>query len=65
VQPSPKKTSAGGLFREELVCFSKGISKSMKQKFGFVNIAGNAFNTITDDLIDREYDINVFAASDA
>ena len=45
--------------------FSEGISKSMKQKFGFVNIAGNAFNTITDDLIDREYDINVFAASAA
>ena len=39
----------------------------MKKKFDFVNIAGNAFNfnTITDDLIDREYEINVSAASAA
>ncbi len=49
--------------REELACFSKGMSKSMKRKFDFVNIAGNAFNTITDNLINREYDINVSAAS--
>jgi hypothetical protein len=51
--------------REELACFSEGMSKSMKTKFDFVNIAGNAFNTITDDLIDREYDVNVSAASAA
>jgi hypothetical protein len=51
--------------REELACFSEGMSKSMKKKFDFVNIAGNAFNTITDDLIDREYKINVSAASAA
>jgi hypothetical protein len=31
----------------------------MKRKFDFMNIAGNAFNTITDALIDREYDTNV------
>jgi hypothetical protein len=37
----------------------------MKTKFDFVYIAGNAFNTITDSLIDREYDINVSAASAA
>ena len=30
--------------REELVYFSKGMSKSMKQKFGFVNVAGGAYN---------------------
>jgi hypothetical protein len=51
--------------REELACFSEGMSKSMKTKFDFINIAGNAFNTITDNLIDREYDINVSAASAA
>jgi hypothetical protein len=51
--------------REELACFSEGMSKSMKTKFDFVNIAGNAFNTITDDLIDREYEVNVSAASAA
>jgi hypothetical protein len=35
---------------------------STKKKFNFVNIAGNAFNTITDNLIDREHEINVSAA---
>ena len=37
----------------------------MKTKFDFVYIAGNAFNTITDDLIDREYEVNVSAATAA
>ena len=49
--------------REELACFSKGMSKSMKKKFDIVNIAGNSFNAITDNLINREYDINVSVAS--
>ena len=45
----------------------RDVKESMKKKFDFVNIAGNAFNinTITDDLIDREYEINVSAASAA
>jgi len=51
--------------REKLACFSEGMSKSMKKKFEFVVIAGNAFNTITDNLIDREYKTNVSAASAA
>jgi hypothetical protein len=34
----------------------------MKRKFDFVSIAGNAFNTITDNLIDREYEINLSEA---
>jgi hypothetical protein len=59
----------GAMFKEyiqeELACFSKGMSKSMRKKFDFINVAGNAFNTITDDLIDREYKINVSAASAA
>jgi hypothetical protein len=51
--------------RKEHVCFSAGMSTSMKSKFDFVNIAGNAFNTITDALIDQEYDINVSSAAAA
>ena len=43
----------GEYIQKELVCFSEGMSKSMKKKFDFINIAGNAFNTITDDLMDR------------
>jgi hypothetical protein len=50
---------------EELACFLEGMSTSMKKQFNFVNITGNAFNTITDDLIKREYDVNVSATSAA
>ena len=42
-----------------------GMSKSMKKKFNVINIAGNAFNTITNDMINREYEVNVSAASAA
>jgi hypothetical protein len=41
------------------------MSKSTKKKFYFVNIAGNAFNTITNDMINREYEVNVSVASAA
>ena len=50
---------------EELACFLEGMSTSMKKQFNFVNITGNAFNTITDDLIEREYEVNLLAASAA
>jgi len=33
--------------REELHCFSKGMSKSMKKRFRFVNVAGGAYHDIT------------------
>ena len=33
---------------EELACFSKGMSKSTKQKFGFVNVAGGTYNDMVD-----------------
>jgi hypothetical protein len=48
---------------EELACFLEGMSTSMKKWFNFVNITGNAFNTITDNLIEREYEVNVSATS--
>jgi hypothetical protein len=37
----------------------------MKTKFDFLNIAGNAFNIITDNLLDREYKINISTATAA
>jgi hypothetical protein len=48
--------------REELACFSEGMSTSMKNKFNFVNITGNAFNAITNKLITCKYKINVSMA---
>jgi hypothetical protein len=44
----------GTTFKEyicnELACFSEGMSTSMKKPFNFVNMTGDAFNTITDEL---------------
>ena len=34
--------------REELTCFSTGMSKAMKQKFKFVNITGSAQGNLVD-----------------
>jgi hypothetical protein len=31
----------------------------MKQKLQFVNVVGNSFNAITDDLISTDYNLNV------
>jgi hypothetical protein len=49
--------------REELACFSEGMLISTKKKFNFVNIASNAFITITDKLMEQKYEINVSTAS--
>ena len=32
--------------REELACYARNMSRDMKQKFNFVNIAGNVFTEI-------------------
>jgi hypothetical protein len=37
--------------REELACYARGMSRDMKQKFDFVNIAGNAFTEIPVDTL--------------
>ncbi len=37
--------------REELACYATGMSKDMKQKFNFVNIAGNAFTELNKDTL--------------
>ena len=42
--------------REELACFSTGMSKDMKRKFNFVNIAGNAFHDVTDAVLELNPD---------
>ena len=41
--------------RNELTCFSSGMSRDMKQKFGFVNVSGNAFSDITDACVNGDY----------
>ena len=34
--------------REELACFSEGMSRNMKRRFQFVNIAGGVYTDVTD-----------------
>jgi hypothetical protein len=41
--------------RNKLACFSSGMSRDMKTKFGFVNVLGNAFSDITDACINADY----------
>ncbi len=41
--------------REELACFSAGMSTNMKQKFNFVNIAGGAYHDVTAQVLDSDY----------
>ena len=41
--------------REELACFLKNMSRSMKTKFRFVNISGNAFYDVTSDVVLSDY----------
>ena len=41
--------------REELACYSKGMSASMRRKFGFVNVAAGAFSDVTNNLVSVDY----------
>jgi hypothetical protein len=41
--------------RNELACFSSGMSTDMKKKFRFINVSGNAFNDITDRCLNTDY----------
>ena len=41
--------------RNELACFSTGMSSDMKKKFGFINVLGSVFSDITDACINADY----------
>lgn len=45
--------------REELACFSVGMSTKMQKKCGFVNVTGGMYTDVTDDLINTLYSANV------
>ena len=44
--------------REELALFSEGMSTKMKQKFHFINVAGNSMYDITENIIASEYTVH-------
>ncbi len=45
--------------REELSCFSTGMSTAMRAKFGFVNVTGNMFHDITSIAIASKYNTTI------
>jgi hypothetical protein len=51
--------------REELACYSAGMSSKMKQNFKFVNISGTAYNDVTGKCLEEEYNINTSTAAAA
>jgi hypothetical protein len=44
--------------REELASFSEGMFTKMKQKFHFVNVAGNYMYNVTETIIASEYNVH-------
>ncbi len=51
--------------REELACYSGGMSSSMKRRFKFVNISGNAYNDVTATCLEAYYNVNALLAAAA
>jgi hypothetical protein len=51
--------------REELACYSAGMSTNMKRTFKFVNVSGNAYNGVTATCIEEDYTINILGAAAA
>jgi hypothetical protein len=49
--------------REELACYSAGMTTNMKRNFKFVNISGNAYNDVTMTCVMEDYNINCAAAA--
>ena len=50
--------------REELQCFSEGMSKSMSRMFNFVNVAGGACHDVTPTIIVTDYNTNVVSSDE-
>jgi hypothetical protein len=44
--------------REELACYSAGMSSKMKRNFKFVNISGTAYNDVTGRCLEEDYNVN-------
>ena len=51
--------------REELANYLDGMSTAMKTKFNFMNVAGNAFQDITDTVLSMDYNTDFTLAAAA
>ncbi len=45
--------------KEELACYSAGMSTNMKHNFKFVNVSGNAYHDIRTTCVELDYNMNV------
>ncbi len=43
--------------REQLACYSEGMTTNMKRNFKFVNVHGNAYHDVTSTCILTEYEL--------
>jgi hypothetical protein len=51
--------------REELACYSAGMSSKMKQNLKFVYISGTVYNDVTGKCLEEDYNINLSMAAAA
>ena len=51
--------------REELDCFSAGMSENMKKRFEFVNVSGDNVYDMTTTLMAEDYNVNRVGAAAA
>jgi hypothetical protein len=49
--------------REELDCYSAGMTKNMKRNFKFVTVSGNAYHDVMATCIAEDYNLNCAAAA--
>ncbi len=49
--------------REELACYSAGMTTNMKRNFKFVKLSGNAYNDVMMTCVMEDYNINCAAAA--
>jgi hypothetical protein len=48
--------------REELACYSEGMTKNMKRNFNFVNVSGNPYYEVMTKCLKEDYNINCAVA---
>ncbi len=51
--------------REELACYSTGMSSNMKRSFKLINVSSNAYNNVTDRCLEEDYNVNSTVAPTA
>jgi hypothetical protein len=49
--------------RESLSDFSAGMSKKMSKCFGFVCLEGGVYSDVTEEMLTRDYELNVSAGA--